>query len=57
LVVKYPSWKIWVRQLGRMTSHIWWKIKTMFETTSQYNHHIPLCCWFIPSLTTINHHY
>ena len=46
LVVKKPSWKIW-KSMGRMTSHIWWKIKNV-------PNHQPvlkwtLFCWLKPS--------
>ena len=44
LVGKKPSWKIW-KSMGKMTSHILWKTKFMFETTNQR------------LLTIINHHY
>ena len=34
LVVYLPLWTIW-KSMGRMTSHILWKLKSMFETTNQ----------------------
>ena len=39
-----PLWKIW-SPMGRMTSHISWKIQFMFETTNQPQ-------WFWPTLVS-----
>ena len=36
--------------------NIWKVIKVMFQTTNQYNHHIPIVVGLYPMKTTINHH-